>query len=79
MGLENLKDMKISSIIKNFLSNTFIRNSLVWAAIMISSALVLGEDYKKISFILLIGFFMELIRQSSGQNAKVKADSKEND
>tara|TARA_R110002050_G_scaffold266416_3_gene407849 strand:- start:4693 stop:4905 length:213 start_codon:yes stop_codon:yes gene_type:complete len=68
--------MKDFSKTKQLLSRTFIIHSLVWAAVMISSYLILGEDYQKISLILLMGFFVELLRYASVKNTLVKAESK---
>jgi hypothetical protein len=43
---------------------------------MIVSSLILGEEYKKISFILLSGFFIEFLRYSSTKNKLEKTTSK---
>ena len=61
---------------KQFLSNSIIITSLVWAAVMIVSYFILGEAYKKISFILLIGFFIEFMRYTSLKNKLKKKSSK---
>jgi hypothetical protein len=68
--MENIKKAK------QFLSNTLIINSIVWATVMIVSSLILGEEYKKISFILLSGFFIEFSRYSSTKNKLEKTTSK---
>ncbi len=68
--MENIKKAK------QFLSNTIIINSIVWATVMIVSYLILGEEYKKISFILLIGFFIEFLRYNSAKNKLEKTTSK---
>lgn len=59
-----------------FLSNSIIINSLVWATVMILSYFILGEDYKKISYILLSGFFIEFLRFNSTKNKLKKTASK---
>jgi hypothetical protein len=59
-----------------FLSTTIIINSLVWATVMILSYFILGEDYKKISYILLSGFFIEFLRYNSAKNKLKKTVSK---
>lgn len=61
---------------KQFLSNTIIVNSIVWATVMIVSSLILGEAYKKISLILLSGFFIEFSRYSAAKNKLNKTISK---
>jgi hypothetical protein len=61
---------------KQFLSNTIIINSIVWATVMIVSSLVLGDAYEKISFILLSGFFIEFLRYTSAKNKLDKTTSK---
>ncbi len=61
---------------KQFLSNTIIINSIVWATVMIVSYLILGEAYKKISLILLSGFFIEFLRYNSAKNKLDKTTSK---
>ena len=61
---------------KQFLSNTIIINSIVWATVMIVSYFILGEAYKKISFILLSGFFIEFLRYNSVKNKLDKTTSK---
>jgi hypothetical protein len=68
--MENIKKAK------QFLSNTLIINSIVWATVMIVSSLILGEEYKKINFILLGGFFIEFLRYSSTKNKLEKTTSK---
>jgi preprotein translocase subunit SecF len=68
--MESTKEMK------QFLSNTIIINSIVWAAVMLVSYFILGEAYKKISFILLIGFFIEFLRYNSAKNKLDKTASK---
>ncbi|MGK0447364.1 MAG: preprotein translocase subunit SecF [Polaribacter sp.] len=68
--MESTKEMK------QFLSNTIIINSIVWAAVMLVSYFILGEAYKKISFILLIGFFIEFLRYNSTKNKLDKTTSK---
>jgi len=61
---------------KQFLSNTIIINSIVWATVMIVSYFILGEAYKQISFILLSGFFIEFLRYNSAKNKLDKITSK---
>ena len=61
---------------KQFLSNTIIINSIVWATVMIVSYFILGEAYKEISFILLSGFFIEFLRYNSAKNKLDKTTSK---
>ncbi len=61
---------------KQFLSNTIIINSIVWATVMIVSYFILGEAYKKINFILLSGFFIEFLRYNSAKNKLDKTTSK---
>jgi len=61
---------------KQFLSNTIIINSIVWATVMIVSYLILGEAYKKISLILLSGFFIEFLRYNLAKNKLDKTTSK---
>ena len=68
--MENTKKMK------QFLSSTIVINSLVWATVMIVSYFILGHAYKKISFILLIGFFIEFLRFNSVKNKLNKTTSK---
>jgi preprotein translocase subunit SecF len=68
--------MENTTKIKQFLSNTIIINSIVWATVMIVSYFILGEAYKKISFILLIGFFIEFLRYNSAKNKLDKTTSK---
>jgi hypothetical protein len=43
---------------------------------MLVSYFILGEAYKKISFILLIGFFIEFLRYNSAKNKLDKTASK---
>lgn len=59
----------------NILSNTLIRNSIIWAAIMIISYLILGDAYKKVNLILLSGFLIELSRHNTLKN---KSTTKKN-
>ena len=61
---------------KQFLSNTIIINSIVWATVMIVSYFILGEAYEKISLILLSGFFIEFLRYNSAKNKLNKTTSK---
>jgi len=61
---------------KQFLSNTIIINSIVWATVMIVSYFILGEAYKQISFILLSGFFIQFLRYNSAKNKLDKITSK---
>jgi len=68
--------MENTKKLKQFLSNTIIINSIVWATVMLVSYLVLGEDYKKINFILLSGFFIEFLRINSAKNKLNKTTSK---
>jgi hypothetical protein len=68
--MENIKKTK------QFLSNTLIINSIVWATVMIVSYFILGEAYKKINFILLSGFFIEFLRFNSAKNKLDKTTSK---
>jgi preprotein translocase subunit SecF len=68
--------MENSKKIKQFLSNTIIINSIVWATVMIVSYFILGEAYKKINFILLIGFFIEFLRYNSAKKKLDKTTSK---
>ncbi|WP_034057196.1 hypothetical protein [Lacinutrix jangbogonensis] len=63
---------------KQFLSNTLIINSIVWATVMLVSSFVLGEAYSKINFILLSGFFIEFMRYASAKNKLEKTASKKN-
>jgi hypothetical protein len=62
--------------IKQFLSNTIIINSIVWATVMIVSYFILGDAYKKISYILLSGFFIDFLRMNSAKNKLEKTPSK---
>ncbi len=68
--------MENTKKIKQFLSNTIIINSIVWATVMIVSYIVLGDDYQKISYILLSGFFIEFLRINSAKNKLPKTSSK---
>jgi len=68
--MENIKKTK------QFLSNTIIINSIVWATVMIVSYLILGDAYEKINYILLSGFFIEFIRINSAKNKLDKTTSK---
>lgn len=68
--------MENTKKIKQFLSNTIIINSIVWATVMIASYFILGEAYKKISIILLSGFFIEFLRYNSAKNKLKKTTSK---
>lgn len=68
--MENTKNTK------QFLSNTIIINSIVWATVMLVSYFILGEAYKKISLILLSGFFIEFLRSNSAKNKLDKTTSK---
>ena len=68
--MENTKKMK------QFLSMTIIINSIVWETVMIVSYLILGDDYKKISYVLLSGFFIEFLRYISIKNKLDKTISK---
>ena len=68
--------MENTTKIKQFLSNTIIINSIVWATVMIVSYFILGEAYKKINFILLIGFFIEFLRYNSAKKKLDKTTSK---
>lgn len=68
--------MENTKKIKQFLSNTLIINSIVWATVMIVSYFILGEAYKKISFVLLIGFFIEFLSYNSAKNKLHKTTSK---
>ena len=68
--------MENTKKIKQFLSNTIIINSIVWATVMIVSYFILGEAYKKINFILLSGFFIEFLRYNSTKNKLDKTASK---
>ena len=53
---------------KRKLSNTIIINSIVWATVMIACYFTLVENYKKINYILLSGFFIEFLRYTSAKN-----------
>lgn len=68
--MENIKKAK------QFLSNTIIINSIVWATVMIVSYFILGEAYEKISLILISGFFIEFLRYISAKNKLNKTTSK---
>jgi hypothetical protein len=68
--MENTKKMK------QFLTNTIIINSIVWATVMVVSYFILGDAYKKISLILLTGFFIEFLRYNSAKNKLDKTTSK---
>mgnify|MGYP006939814531 CR=1 FL=1 len=60
--------MENTKKITQFLSNTIIINSIVWATVMIVSYFILGDDYQKISYVLLSGFFIEFLRINSAKN-----------
>jgi hypothetical protein len=68
--------MENTKKLKQFLSNTIIINSIVWATVMIVSYFILGENYQKISYILLSGFFIEFLRINSAKNKLNKTTSK---
>ncbi len=68
--------MENTKKITQFLSNTIIVNSIVWATVMLVSYFILGEDYKKISYILLSGFFIEFLRINSAKNKLSKTTLK---
>ncbi len=68
--------MENTKKIKQFLSNTIIINSIVWATVMIVSYFILGDNYEKISYILLSGFFIEFLRYNSAKNKLGKTTSK---
>jgi hypothetical protein len=68
--------MENTKKVKQFLSNTIIINSIVWATVMIISYFILGENYQKISYILLSGFFIEFLRINSVKNKLNKTTSK---
>ena len=68
--------MENTKKIKPFLSKTIIINSIVWATVMIVSYLILGDAYKKISYILLSGFFIEFLRMNSAKNKLENTPSK---
>ena len=68
--------MENTKKIKKFLSKTIIINSIVWATVMIVSYFILGEAYKKISLILLSGFFIEFLRYNSAKNKLEKTTPK---
>ena len=61
---------------KQFLSSTIVINSIVWAAVMIVSYVILGDAYEKISLILLSGFFVEFFRLNSAKNKMNKTKLK---
>jgi len=60
--------MENTKKVKQFLSNTIIINSIVWATVMIVSYFILGDDYQKINYILLSGFFIGFLRINSVKN-----------
>jgi hypothetical protein len=60
--------MENTKKVKQFLSNTIIINSIVWATVMIVSYFILGDAYEKINYILLCGFFIEFLRMNSAKN-----------
>jgi len=68
--------MKNTKKTKQFINNTIIINSIVWATVMLISYFILGEAYKKISYILLSGFFIEFLRYNSVKNKLNKTTSK---
>jgi len=68
--------MENTKKLTQFLSNTIIVNSIVWATVMIVSYFILGDDYQKISYILLSGFFIEFLRINSAKNKINKSTSK---
>lgn len=68
--------MKNNKEKRQFLRNTIIVNSIVWATVMIVSYLILGEAYKKINLILLSGFLIEFLRYNSAKNNLKKTTSK---
>jgi len=68
--------MENTKKVKQFLSNTIIINSIIWATVMIVSYFILGENYQKISYILLSGFFIEFLRINSVKNKLNKTTSK---
>ncbi len=70
--------MENTKKLKQFLSNTIIINSLVWATVMIASYFILGENYQKINYILLSGFFIEFLRINSEKNKLNTTTSKKN-
>jgi c-di-AMP phosphodiesterase-like protein len=45
-----------------------IISSIVWAILLITCYIVLGESYKEISLILICGFFIEFLLISSSKN-----------
>lgn len=61
---------------KNIFSNTLIRNSVIWAAVMIISYLFLGDAYKKFNLILLGGFLIELSRNNTLKTKLNKSNKK---
>ena len=68
--------MENTKKIKQFLNQSIIINSIIWATVMIVSYFILGEAYKKISLILLSGFFIEFLRHNSVKNDLKKNSSK---
>ena len=70
--------MENTKKLKQFLSNTILINSLVWATVMIVSYFILGENYQKINYILLSGFFIEFLRITSAKNKLTTTTSKKN-
>ena len=74
--LLNFINMENTKKLTQFLSNTIIINSIVWATVMIVSYFILGDDYQKINYILLSGFFIEFIRYNSVKNKLNKIASK---
>lgn len=70
--------MKNDKEVKQFLNNTIIINSIVWATVMVVSYLVLGAAYEKINLILLSGFFIEFMRYTSARN-KMNRSAKKNE
>jgi hypothetical protein len=69
--------MKNKTELIQLLTRIQLISSIVWATIMIASALVLGGSYREISLILIGGYLVEFLLISSSKNKLKKAQQEE--
>jgi hypothetical protein len=69
--------MEKTSELKQFISESLIFSSIVWALVLIASYFLLSEQNRTFNLILLSGFFIEFLRHADAKN-KLKNKSASN-
>ena len=63
--------------VNQILTRNQIISSIIWAAVILACSYNMESSNKEISYILIAGFFVELLRISSSNKALKKANNEE--